>query len=194
MKDHRLYQMKHRAERDKRLSHAAHRLLAVLISDRYTAPHFMADDEFPLPVSTVRRWLQLEKDQSYHWLGELITRGYIRSVALRGCPATKFYKFEFTAKDEQAYSSRENPATGYRENPATSSRKKPATSYRGKPARHISSSLREELLTKEAGKGVAAAPGKKVERAAPGGDELKLRQGESVADFQRRCKTHYGLN
>lgn len=194
MKDNRLYNMKHRAERDKRLSHPAHRLLAVLISAIYNSPHDMADDEFPLPWSRVRDWIRLEEDQCYHYVRQLQLTEYITPTGLRGCPPTNFFKFKFAAVDYRGSNSRENPGIDSRRNAGINSVKKAGINSGKKPGDHISSSLREELLAKEAGKRVATAPGKKVVRASPEGDELKRRQGESVADFQRRCKTHHGLN
>lgn len=102
MKDSRLWNMKQRAERDRKLSHPAARLLAILISEQYCDRHFLADDEFPLPWSTVRGWINLGETQCYAYLRELEQSGYLHPVGVRMCPPTKFYKFAFTAKDSNS--------------------------------------------------------------------------------------------
>ena len=184
MKDHRLYNMKHRAERDRRLSHAAHRLLAVLISDRYTAPHFMADDEFPLPWSRVREWISLEEKQCYHYMTELHQLGYLWPVALRGCPPTKFYKFSFTTKDIEFPNSLKNEGIKSIKKEGIKTVKNEGINSLQNGGHLISNPYGKNNGIK-GGKG-ATAPGT-IERAKRVSDEELAKRGRKLADAMREA-------
>lgn len=181
MKDPRLYNMKHRAERDKRLSHPAHRLLAVLISDRYTDRNFLADDEFELPWSTARLWIHLERRQSQEYLKELRARGYLFPTGLKGCPARMFYRFAFTEKDCRP-SGAENRATSGAENRATRGAENRATSCAETKAHHISNPFGKNISIK----GAAPAAGKAMRRT-------KDYTEEEWRDFVAKEKRKAGL-
>jgi hypothetical protein len=88
MKDARLIELKLRAERDRKLSDGAARLLALIVSELYVDRGFRPEDEFPLPWSLVARWTGICRRQAWERLQELCKKGYLRFSGLSGCPAT----------------------------------------------------------------------------------------------------------
>jgi hypothetical protein len=153
------------AERDRRLSAQAFRLLCCICSHR--AGRYL-DEDFPLPWSTVGSWIDLAKDQAYAAIRQLIDAGYLKKGELKRCPAERFY-FLLT-------SSRENPPTGSRENSATGSRVNPPASRREKSAPHTSIPSGKEVRERIEGRGkdasaLRAESGGRKASAVPAGNE-----------------------
>lgn len=93
MKDPRLIALRTRAERDLALSDGAFRLLCRLISEKYVAPHFLPDDEFPLAWSTVARLTGASMRQCYRYIDALLNGPYVRGGTLKGCPPVAHFSF-----------------------------------------------------------------------------------------------------
>ncbi len=153
------------AERDRRLSAQAFRLLCCICSHR--AGRYL-DEDFPLPWSTVGKWLDLQQDQAYAAVRQLIGAGYLKKGELKRCPAERFYFL--------LASSRENPGTGSRENPATGSRVKPSTSSRENAGPHTSIPSGKEVSRRIEGRGkdnsaLRAESGGRKSSAVPAGNE-----------------------
>jgi hypothetical protein len=115
------------AERDRRLSAGAFRLLCCICTHRAGRD---LEDDFPLPWSTVGDWLEVAEDQAYRLISQLIGAGYLKKGELKKCPAERFYFF--------LPSSRKNAGTGYGTNAGTGSRKNAAASSGKKAAPHTS--------------------------------------------------------
>ncbi len=153
------------AERDRRLSAQAFRLLCCICSHR--AGRYL-DEDFPLPWSTVGDWMDLAKDQAYRLIAQLIQAGYLKQGELKRCPAERFYFL--------LPSCRINAPTGTGKNAATSSGKKAPTSYRENAAPHKSIPSGKEVRERIEGRGKdnsalrAESVGRKAS-AVPAGNE-----------------------
>lgn len=166
------------AERDRRLSDGAFRLLSCICSHRAGRD---LDDDFPLPWSLVGRWMDLAKDQSYRLIRQLVEAGYLKLGDLKHCPAERFYFL--------VPSCRKNAPTGTGTNAPTGSGKNAATSSRKKAAPHTSSSLREGSLKEDrrkVGEEWRAAPGvggRKEQRPPAEGQEGEENSGLRPIDW-----------
>jgi hypothetical protein len=115
------------AERDRRLSAGAFRLLCCICTHRAGRD---LEDDFPLPWSTVGDWLEVAKDQSYRMISQLVDAGYLKPGELKRCPAERFYFL--------LPSCRKNAPTGSRKNAPTGGRKKSPASFRKNASPHTS--------------------------------------------------------
>ncbi len=153
------------AERDRRLSAQAFRLLCCICSHR--AGRYL-DEDFPLPWSTVGPWLDLQQSQAYAAIRQLIGAGYLKKGELKRCPAERFYFL--------LASSRENQRTGSRENQGTSSPVNPATSSPENSGPHTSIPFGKEVSRRIEGRGkdnsaLRAESGGRKASAVPAGNE-----------------------
>ena len=86
MKDKRITQMKFRAERDLKITHAAMRLILRACSHVYVNPHRAPESEFALTWLTVASWTGCGKKQAYRLLDELAKARYLKFHGLQGSP------------------------------------------------------------------------------------------------------------
>jgi len=96
MKDARLVRMKLQAEKDRRLTDGAARLVALIVSDRYLSRD-AADKAFPLAWSQVAAWTTIQQRQSYRRLEQLEKAGYLKRAGLKGCPPTNHFVLVFNS-------------------------------------------------------------------------------------------------
>lgn len=126
MKDPRLIALRTRAERDLSLADGAFRLLCRLISEKYVAPHFLPEDEFPLAWPTVARLTGASMRQCYRYIDALVNGPYLRGGTLKGCPPVAQFSFVFdyakNGRIESAKNGRINSAKNGRINSAEKGR------------------------------------------------------------------------
>lgn len=92
MKNQRLFDMRQRANADKKLSSTAYRLLERVILERWNKDS-AEDGEFPLTWRNVEEWLGLGENQSYRLIRELEGRAYIKQQSIRvvSDPRKRYY-------------------------------------------------------------------------------------------------------
>jgi hypothetical protein len=153
------------AERDRRLSAQAFRLLCCICSHR--AGRYL-DEDFPLPWSTVGDWMDLEQDQAYRLIAQLIHAGYLKKGDLKRCPAERFYFLLSSSRKNAGTGSGIEAGTGSGENAGTSSRKNAGP--------HTSIPFGKEVSRRIEGRGkdnsaLRAESGGRKSSAVPAGNE-----------------------
>lgn len=148
MRDPALVEVRLRAQKDRRLSDGAYRLLDLIISDRYLDRHWGVDDEFPLPWSLAARWTGICERQIYERLNRLERLGYLKAGELRGCPPIRHFFLVLKSAEKGRINSAEKGGIGSAEKRRINSAEK--------GGRLISNSLREEKQIKRARRGAVA--------------------------------------
>lgn len=85
-----LAELRLRADRDKKLSDAAARLLALIVDERF---YKNPESEFPFTRSDVHRLTGKEDRQCYRLLRELEKRTYLKLQAVKGSPPKSYFIF-----------------------------------------------------------------------------------------------------
>ena len=170
MKDKAIIRMKLAAERDKRLTGDAFRVLCRICSMIYVNPKASVEKAFPLPWSKVALWCGLSDDKAAsRRIWELVDAGYLKCDGLRGCPGINHYFLLVSYPSKGATSC---PQRG-----ATVTPSKGATSCPSEGAHHIFNSLQEEKINQKRG-----SNGSLRSAETQGGIKSSLRSEKRVED------------
>jgi hypothetical protein len=160
VRDPRLIELKRLAEIDPRLSDGAHRVLALIVSEVYSDPHFLLDSPRRLPWTWFDRIIGLCRDQYYGRMRELVFLGYLAPGPLMGCPPERSYYLTHKGRHLPSLKRLEKPSLDGGEKPSIKGRQIRSIKGRQNTAPLYKLSLREEMNTKAGGAAQSAGAGK----------------------------------